>query len=93
VQNAIYAASIGLKGGAMGTYQIPDTELKQVVSAMEETVECGNLLALELMLHACRNEESSGTLLRELGLLRQVADRAATASKEMEQLIRSVGRC
>ncbi len=74
----------------MKTTQTCQPVVWQVIVDIEEAVENANLLAMELVMRSCENEQLNGALSGDLPAMQKMADRAMTATNEIGRLVREL---
>ncbi len=62
----------------------------RVIVDIEEAVENANLLAMELVIQSCENDQLNGALSGDLAAMQKMAERAMTATNEIGKLVREL---
>lgn len=62
----------------------------QAIVDIEAAVENANLLAMELVMRSCENDQLNSALSGDLAAMQKMADRAMTATNEIGKLVREL---
>ena len=74
----------------MKTTQSCQPAVWQVIVDIEEALENANLLAMELVMRSCENEQLNSERNGDLVAMQKIADRAMNATNEIGRLVREL---